>query len=40
MYFIIEYVDTVAGIEGEALTWEFAKTEGSHHQSQGPSPSF
>ena len=28
MYFIIEYVDTVAGIEGEALTWEFAKTEG------------
>ena len=28
MYFIIEYVDTVTGIEGEALSWEFAKTEG------------
>lgn len=27
MYFIIEYVDTVTGIEGEALSWEFAKTE-------------
>ncbi|MGB9165136.1 MAG: hypothetical protein WCC41_11875 [Rhodomicrobium sp.] len=26
MYFIIEYVDTVTGIEGEALSWEFAKT--------------
>ena len=29
MYFIIEYVDTVTGIEGEALSWEFAKTEGA-----------
>lgn len=28
MYFIIEYVDNVTGIEGEALSWEFAKTEG------------
>ena len=28
MYFIIEYVDTVTGIGGEALSWEFAKTEG------------
>jgi CheY-like chemotaxis protein len=28
MYFIIEYVDAVTGIEGEALSWEFAKTEG------------
>jgi len=27
MYFIIEYVDTVTGIQGEALSWEFAKTE-------------
>ena len=27
MYFIIEYVDTVTGTEGEALSWEFAKTE-------------
>jgi CheY-like chemotaxis protein len=27
MYFIIEYVDAVTGIEGEALSWEFAKTE-------------
>ena len=26
MYFIIEYVETVTGIEGEALSWEFAKT--------------
>ena len=26
MYFVIEYVDTVTGIEGEALSWEFAKT--------------
>ena len=28
MYFIIVYVDAVTGIEGEALSWEFAKTEG------------
>ncbi|HWJ18876.1 MAG TPA: hypothetical protein VNR65_09140 [Geobacterales bacterium] len=28
MYFIIEYVDTATGIEGEPLSWEFAKTEG------------
>ena len=27
MYFVIEYVDTVTGTEGEALSWEFAKTE-------------
>jgi len=27
-YFIIEYVDTVTGIVGEVLSWEFAKTEG------------
>jgi hypothetical protein len=27
MYFIVEYVDTATGIEGEALSWEFAKTE-------------
>jgi hypothetical protein len=27
MYFVIEYVDTVTGIKGEALSWEFAKTE-------------
>ena len=27
MYFTIEYVDTFTGIEGEAISWEFAKTE-------------
>ena len=27
MYFAIEYVDTLTGIEGEALSWEFSKTE-------------
>ena len=27
MYYIIEYVDTFTGVAGEALSWEFAKTE-------------
>ena len=27
MYFVIEYVDTFTGTEGEALSWEFARTE-------------
>ena len=28
MYFVIEYVDTFTGAEGEPVCWEFAKTEG------------
>ena len=27
MYYIVEYVDTFTGVAGEALSWEFAKTE-------------
>ncbi len=27
MYYTIEYVDTLTGMEGQALSWEFAKTE-------------
>ena len=31
MVFTIEYVDTATGIDGEALSWEFAKTEDEAH---------
>jgi hypothetical protein len=27
MYYLIEYVDTSTGVAGEALSWEFAKSE-------------
>jgi hypothetical protein len=27
MLFVIEYVDTLTGVGGEALSWEFAKSE-------------
>ena len=27
MYFVIEYLDAFTGTGGEALSWEFAKTE-------------
>ena len=27
MYFAIEYVDSLTGMEGQVLSWEFAKTE-------------